>query len=225
MYKCITSTLIALSVNIHVTSLLHSQKLEGGVLVYGVNLGSGEERVTLPHTYPVTDAQWHYFEASRIAFDLTLTLDNLTFSHNLGGAHINLDINTSHIYAGGRPTVNGSTTIINPYIGCLQDIRVDQNVLPTVEANRFASVSFGGSEPISKGCALQGCFPNPCGAGNCTEQGDTDYVCMCSDGSTQFSQTCSDPVPPSRYTFIIVIVCVAGVLIVCVIIILLGKYK
>lgn len=205
-------------------------QLEGGYLVYHINLGSGEESISMA-TQQVNDAVWHTFTVERTALSLSLTLDmtsNLT--HTLSSTNLTLDINPSLIYAGGFPSSSSTTSddiiISNPYTGCLEDIRIDGNVLPTVNANEFASVMFLGNAPISYNCALRGCLPDPCGeeGANCSEVGSTGYRCMCSEGHMTVSEPCPAPVPPPTFRLLIIAAPIVGGVILCVIITLLGEF-
>lgn len=198
----------------------------GGGLSYHIDLGSGKETITLSSEFSkVDDAEWHFFEAERIALDLKLTLDNMTMSHRLGGKQLYFDINPSHIYAGGKPQSNAAEKI---YIGCLEDLRIDQNILPTSGSNKFAtSVAIKGSGgSVGLGCALKGCSPNPCGTGNCTEEGERDFVCSCRDEGLVMSAPCSEPEPMKVFQFKLVVITVSLVvgLLSILIIFILGEF-
>ena len=208
-------------------------QLEGGYLVYRINLGSGEESISMA-TQQVNDALWHTFTVERTALSLSLTLDTTSnLTHTLTSTNLTLDIDPSLIYAGGFPlTSSGSDStpddiiISNPYVGCLEDIRIDGNVLPTVDSNEFAGVVFLGNALISYNCALRSCLPDPCGeeGANCTEIGSMGYRCMCSGGHMTMSEPCPAPVPPPSYRLLIIAAPIVGGVILCVIITLLGKF-
>ena len=200
-------------------------QLEGGYLVYRINLGSGEESISMI-TQQVNDAEWHTFTVERTALSLSLSLDNtFNLTHTLISTNLTLDINPSLIYAGGLPLANAESDdiiISNPYTGCLEDIRIDGNVLPTVDYNEFASVMFRGD--ISYNCALRSCSPNPCGVGaNCTDIGISRYRCMCSNGHMTVSEPCPAPVPPPTFRLLIITAPIVGGVILCVIITLFGE--
>ncbi len=188
----------------------------GGGISYHVNLGSGvEETVDTPPGHTVGDAQWHYLEVERVGLELQLVLDNVTISRTLGGSQLYLDVEYSQFYAGGMPV--GVSGVGPRYTGCLEDIRVDDSVLPTSpgSSNRFAAIEIRGNSTggVRTGCALRGCLPDPCKGGNCSERGETGFICICEDGSRQFSSPC----PPTRtqipYLFVIIIASVLGGLI------------
>ncbi len=197
-----------------------------GAVSYHINLGSGEETFSFPTSLsPVDDAEWHYLEVERNALALRLVLDNLTLSYTLGGNQLNLDVPYDYFYAGGSPVQSGSDAG-NLYIGCLRDIRVDQNVLPTSGSNRFATVSFSGDTDtpgISTGCGLKGCFPDPCQGGNCTENGDVEFTCSCSDGSILNSSPCIIPERVTPFLLVIIIVALVVVLLLLLITGAIGK--
>ena len=199
------------------------QLQEGGSISYHINLGAGEERVNImpPNSSSsANDAQWHVFEVERTGFNLILTLDNFTLSHKLGGNQLdlNLDVGYSDFYAGGIPNAPERT-----YTGCLEDIRVDRNPLPTSDSNKLATVIFGGDSSISLGCALRACFPNPCRGGNCTEIGERDFSCSCRDGSRFRSQPCPLTPRTTKYLLLIIICAVIGGLLLLSILISCGK--
>ena len=195
--------------------------------MYRINLGSGEESVTMP-TQQVNDARWHIFTAERVALSLSLSLDTINITHTLSSTNLTLDIDTSQVYIGGSPSSDSDDDIItNAYNGCLEDIRIDGNALPTIGANDFASVTFLGSSSVSYSCSLRGCSPNPCSdaAANCTEVGSHGYRCHCSDGSVTESRPCAPPVPPSSFRLVVVVVPIIGGVVLCVLVTLLGKLR
>lgn len=198
-------------------------QLEGGYLVYHINLGSGEESVTIA-TQQVNDALWHTFTVERLALSLSLSLDDTNITHVLRNTNLTLDVDPTQVYAGGFPS-SESDDITNAYTGCLEDVRINGYVLPTAGSNDFASVTFHGSSPISYNCALRACSPNPCGqdGANCTEIGSSGYRCHCSDGSVTQSRPCPTPAPPSSFLFVIVVAPVLGGVVLCVIVTLLGE--
>ena len=176
-------------------------------------------------TQQVSDAVWHTFTVSRLALSLSLSLDEVSnVTHTLSSANLTLDIDPSLVYAGGLPSAGSDDIIIsNAYIGCLEDIRIDGNVLPTVGSSDFAQVTFIGSDPISYNCALRACSPNPCGEGaNCSEIGSSSYRCVCSDGHMTVSQPCPAPEPPSTLRLIVLTAPILGGAILCAIISSLG---
>ena len=198
-------------------------QLEGGNLVYRINLGDREESVAMT-TSQVNDALWHVFTADRIALSLSLSLDSTSLNHTLSSANLTLDIDPSQVYAGGFPMPESNDIITNAYLGCLEDIRINRHTLPTSGSNEFASVTFSGSSPISYRCALRACSPNPCGEGaNCTEVGSTGYRCQCSDGSVTQTRPCPTPTPPPSFRLVIVVAPILGGVILCAIVTLLGE--
>lgn len=178
-------------------------------------------------TQRVNDAVWHTFAVNRIALSLSLSLDEVSnITHTLSSTNLTLDVNPSLVYAGGFPSSPKSDDIIinNAYIGCLEDIRIDGNVLPTVGSSEFASVTFLGSDPISYNCALRACSPNPCGErANCSEIGSSSYRCSCSDGHVTVSQPCPAPKPPSTLRLVVLTAPIVGGVILCAIITSLGE--
>lgn len=191
---------------------------DGGRIAYHINLGSGEEVVTLPDGFPaVDDAVWHLLEVRRSALDLELALDSEVLSHALSGIGLYLDVGYDRFYAGGVPDQGG---VARAYTGCLEDIRVDQMALPTSGSNGFASVAFrGNTSSVRIGCALRGCFPNPCGeGGTCVEDGATEFVCSCEDGRRVASMACVRV--PTVTPYLLVIVVAAAIIAVLLILIL-----
>ena len=194
---------------------------DGGSISYHLNLGSGEERVNFPDSFPpVNDAQWHYLEVERTALDLRLRLDHFNFSHVLRGNQLNFDVYYSKFYAGGAP---GQGDAQQSFIGCLEDIRVDQNILPTTGSNRFATISIAVSSNVSIGCGLRGCFPHPCQYGNCTEIDDSRFRCSCSDGTVQLSRPCPNPKQVTRYLLVIIVGSIVGSLLLVLVIAIVSK--
>ena len=209
------------SIVIH--NIMVSLQMEGGYLVYRINLGTREESITMT-TNQVNDALWHTFAAERIALSLSLSLDTTDLNHTLSSANLTLDIDPSRVYTGGFPLSESNDIITNAYTGCLEDVRIDRNTLPTLDSNEFASVTFRGDSPISYRCALRACSPDPCGPGaNCTEVGSTGYRCRCRDGSVTESVPCATPTPPPSFTLVIVIASILGGVILSAIVILLGE--
>ena len=171
----------------------------------------------------MTDSDWHFVEIVRLALDLTVTVDNITFQHTLPGTQLSLDV-APIIYTGGRPILEGNT-ILTPYIGCLEDIRIDQTPLPARGSNNFATVEFFGDSDIPVySCALGECLRRPCGPGNCTERENNKYECACEVGVKTDSQPCPLEVPPTMFTLAIVVVAVVGGLVVLVVLFLLCKF-
>ena len=205
-------------------SIVFPLQLEGGNLVYRINLGDREESVAMTMSQ-VNDALWHVFTAGRIALSLSLSLDSNSLNHTLSSANLTLDIDPSQVYAGGFPMPESDGVVItNSYFGCLEDIRIDGSTLPTSGSNEFASVTFSSDSPISYRCALRACSPNPCGDGaNCTEVGSTGYRCQCSDGSVTQSRPCPTPTPPPSFRLVIVVAPILGGVVLCAIVTLLGE--
>ena len=206
----------------------------GGLLLYHINLGSGEEVFALPpsnvgsssriNPLGIDDAEWHFFESNRVALNLTLTVDNVTWSRTLGGDQLYLDVSPSDVYVGGTPFGGGATF----YLGCMEDVRIDHQELPTSGSNDIASIVYSGAEGeeaggVPTGCALRGCFSDPCKMGVCTELGASDYLCSCSDGSTVRSAPCPVAESMMRFRLIIIVSSVVGGLVVALIIFVLSK--
>ena len=205
LLKCSSQVLLSYS-----QWLSCSLQLEDGYLVYHINLGSREESVAMT-THRVDDALWHVFSVERLILSLSLFLDDTNLTHSLSSTNLTLDIDSTQVYAGGFPSLESGDVIINAYTGCLEDVRIDGNILPTLGSNDFASVAFRGTAPISYNCALRACSPNPCGEGtNCTEVGSSGYQCHCSDGSVTVSLPCAAPAPPPTFRFVLVVVPVLG---------------
>ena len=197
-----------------------TQQLESGEVVYHINISSVEETVRASGI-PVGDVRWHMVDVLRSGLAVSLTIDsNSTFQHTLAGNALILNIDASQIYAGGTPV---NDDISNGYTGCLQDIRLDQFVLPTSGSNDFASVTFGGSSGIIQGCTVGPCFTNPCGSGNCTELGGTSFACNCSDGTVQLGRPCQGPRVPPTGILAIAVGVGGGVLALLVILVIAGK--
>ena len=193
--------------------------MESSEIVYHVNLGNREETVTASGL-PVSDVTWHTVHIHRTGLEAILTVDNTTFQRALSGIELTLDVDPMEIYTGGRPLNDG---IADGYKGCLQDMRLDGFALPTSGSNSFATVTFVGPTAVIPYCALGVCFPNPCGAGNCTELDDGSYQCLCSDGSQTFG-VCPElqTEDENGYTLPIVVGCALGgviLIVICVLVI------
>ena len=208
-----------------------SVELQEGRIILRANLGSGEERVNLGDGTPrVDDAVWHSLELERVALDVQLTLDSVTFSHTLTGGHLYLDVGYSQFYAGGVPVPNG---VGSGYIGCLEDIRIEENSLPTSEqsslpmlgSTEFASVIYRGNSSVNVGCGLRGCFPDPCKGETCIERGARGFSCSCQDGSIVVSGPCTEPGQVTPFLLIIIIVAVVCTAILVPIITAIGEGK
>ena len=91
-------------------------QLNTGALLYSVDLGSGPEAIAASGQV-VNDADWHTVAVSRRGLEVTLVVDESSFSRTLLGTELTLDIDPSGIFAGGRPVAGG---IAGNYTGCLQ---------------------------------------------------------------------------------------------------------
>lgn len=212
-----------------VRDFMFLQLQDEDTISFHINLGSREEMVNFPDT-AVSDSRWHLVTVQRSVLDLQLGLDNLTITHTLGGDQLYLDVGYSEFYAGGVPATiseqNDTTTSF--FTGCLEDIRLDQNILPTSGTNSFAMATYRGvesssSSSVTLGCALRGCFPDPCQGGECAERGETEFVCTCSDGSVLQSMPCSEPVTVTPYLLVAIACAVLGGLVLFLIIAIIGK--
>ena len=181
--------------------------------MYTLNLGSKVQDIAFSGSR-VDDLKWHYFEAARSGLELLFTLDNTSYDFRLAGVELTLDVDPGQFFAGGKPAV------LNPYTGCLRDVRLDGISLPTEGSNGLASVTFGGTSAVAYSCSLGSCFPNPCGAGACSELTD-GFTCLCPDGRE--GSSCPDPVPTPRYILAIALACVAVFLILCVCLVACGE--
>lgn len=171
----------------------------------------------------IADSAWHFVAVKRSALELTTTVDDVILHHTLKGTQLSLDVHPI-IYTGGRPNSGGSD-IITPYLGCLEDVRIDQNPLPTSGANSFASVTFIG-EAVTYNCALGHCLPNPCGRGNCSEvtlSGESSFECACESGQVVVGNGCPGEPTPPMFTLVVVFATVAGGLLICVTIVSMGE--
>ena len=187
-------------------------QLESGQVELHLNLGSGQETVLVASEHLINDSQRHSVTVARTGLDLTLTVDSHTLQHSLAyGTPLTLEIDSSEIYTGGSPYATTS------FVGCLQDVRIDQFDLPTSGSNSFASVAFEGSEDgltsITAGCNLSPCFPSPCGSGVCEEMNNSSFQCVCSNG-VRMASICPQPQDKFQYTPYIIGGAVLGVLLV-----------
>lgn len=184
--------------------------------MYHINIGSGEQ--TLRATgIQVEDAQWHMVDVHRSGLAVSLTIDNnSTFQLILNSTALTLDVGTSQIFAGGRPTMDGRVS--GGFTGCLQDIRLDQFTLPTSGSNDFGTVTFRGSGGVVQGCILGPCFPNPCGPGNCSEIDRTSFTCSCLDGTVLRGRSCPELPPPPTGILPIAVSVGGGVLVLAVLV-------
>ena len=141
---------------------------------YSIDIGSGVTMVTGDY---ISDAIWHTIEVCRIGLSVTMTIDDdNTYSTNLQGNSVILDILNNDIYAGGH-----NQAVL--YNGCIDDIRLNNKQLPTNGTNQFASVTFIGTSPRS-GCVISGpCLSNPCTEGGCRPVSGDIYLCVCSNGA------------------------------------------
>ena len=161
-------------------------------------------------------------EIVRLALDLTITVDNVTFQHTLPGTQLSLDV-TPVIYTGGRPNLEGNITLA-PYIGCLQDIRIDRTPLPTSGSNNFTRVEFFGDSDTLYNCALGECLRRPCERGNCTERENNNFECACEVGVRTISRRCPSELTPPMFTLVVVFVAVVGSLLILVVLAVMGKF-
>ena len=192
----------------------------GGQLSLLLDLGAGEQRLDFPQKPGgVHDAEWHRLEVERMGLDVRLMLDNMTLTHCLEGSQVYLDVPYDQHYAGGPPRQGEGH-----YVGCLQDIRLDGNVLPTSDSNSFASVSFLGNGSVGSGCGLRGCLPDPCQGGLCEERGEEDFVCRCEDGRRLVSEPCNGQ-PTVPYLFVIVGVAVVAGLALLLVLVVIGEQR
>lgn len=202
-------------VAISLLSLVLFVQLEDGIPLLQTNLGSGPEQLSLANA-SLSDSLWHFVAIHRTGLELSAAVDEVMVAHTLQGPHTVLDINPEAIFAGGQPSSEDDTLVMNMYVGCLDDVRIDQQQLPVSGSNSFASVRFAGDSEISYSCALGGCLPEPCGRGNCSEREGSNYECSCEIGVTTFSQSCPLTVSPPMFTLAIIIGVAASGLIVCV---------
>ena len=164
-------------------------QLSVGVVSCEINLGSKTETLS---TSTVADELWHSIEVNRTGLDVTISIDgSTTYSKDLDGPHLTLEYSLDEIFIAGGP---GMDTM--GYDGCLQDIRFNLQPLPVSGANDFASVVFVGGTPELE-CRVGPCYPNPCNTGNCSEQEDNTYLCMCPDGQIQPTSCVSSKLPLS----------------------------
>ena len=137
----------------------------------------------------VNDAVWHTINVHRVGLSVTMTIDDRnTYSTDLQGNSIILNILTNEIYVGGH-----DQSVL--YQGCVDDIRFNGKQLPTNGTNQFASVSYTGTSPI-RGCVVGGpCLPNPCTEGVCHSISMDTYRCICSgsDCALAVSESTDDP--------------------------------
>ena len=123
----------------------------------------------------------HAVDVTRSGLHVVLTLNGDSYRHTLSGTHLALDTTASDVYAAGRPgTAQG-------FMGCIQDVRLNNYSLPTSGSNSYASVVFIGASEVTTGCATGPCLPYPCGSGECTELTDNTFVCTCPNGQSQFT--------------------------------------
>ena len=155
-------------------------QLTSAQLVVSINLG-GSPFINTSRS-SLNDGQWHTVNAIRTGLNLSLTIDNLIVAQVvLPGPHFTLEYNSSKVFIGGQPSLNG--TVIDGYHGCLEDLRLNDNSLPLSGSTDFASVTFVGGNAMS-GCTIGTCSPNPCEPGNCTENTNNKTIsCSCPDGS------------------------------------------
>ena len=160
--------------------------------MYSVKLG-GDAPLTGSLPIISTDGRWHNVSVSRDGRTLHITHDT-TYNEEVivtEGDSLSLSYYFNEVYAAGRPSgISDSGTVEEGYSGCLQDIRFDEQALPTSGSNEIAGVVFIG-EPPAEGCNVGTCFPNPCGSeGNCTEITYDSYQCSCSNGETLMQSSC-----------------------------------
>ena len=166
-----------------------SQLSRSGNVVYSLTLNGVPYTLTLSQTY--TDGFWHNISLYREGSSVKITYDGI-YSNELTITGDNpplLSYNSDQVYAAGMPGTDGSV-VVDGYSGCLQDIRFEEQPLPTSGTNDVAGVVFIGEPPLS-GCNVGPCFPNPCGSeGNCSEIDETSYQCSCNTGVTVVQSSC-----------------------------------
>lgn len=185
--------------------------------MYSINIGSSMETFS-QSSLPLSDAEWHYISISRTGLSLVITVDGDTAQHTLSGLQTTLEYNNNDIYVAGRPAADGSGGISEGYQGCIQDVRLQQLVLPTAGSNGVASVTYVGGGP-EDGCSLGPCFPNPCNTGNCSETTGNGYQCLCPNGQVQ-STPCSQEI--SLTTIIVIAACLAVLVAILIIAFIIG---
>ena len=175
---------------IHKVYTSFSQLSPSGNVIYNLTLNSIPYTLTLSQTS--TDGVWHNISVSREGSSVKMIYDG-THSNELNITGDNpplLSYNSDQVYAAGMPGNDGAV-VEEGFSGCLQDIRFEEQPLPTSGTNDLADVVFIGEQPLS-GCNVGPCFPNPCGSeGNCSELTDeTGYQCSCSTGVTVVQSSC-----------------------------------
>ena len=147
-----------------------------------LNLGSEQETVVTVAGQELNDSQRHSVTVKRTGLQLTISADSNTLQYSLPlGTPLTLETYSSEIYTGGSPHTTSR------FIGCLQDVRINQFTLPTLDSNKFASVVYEGlgdeDAGVMEGCLLSPCYGNPCGSdGTCEERDNSSYECVCSNG-------------------------------------------
>ena len=140
---------------------------------YRVDTGSGEAILVGGH---VSDGVWHSINVHRVGLGVTMVIDDENvYSTNLPGNNVIFSILPNEIYVGGSGL---STTF---YEGCVSSIRFVNKIIPTKEANQFATIEFVGGTPIS-GCVDGPCLSNPCIQGVCQVVAMDTYECICPNG-------------------------------------------
>lgn len=177
-----------------------------------LNLGSEQETVLVVSEQRVNDSEHHNVTISRTGQLLNITVDSSTLQYSLPlGTPLTLETHSSEIYTGGSPHTHSW------FVGCLQDVRINQFSLPILDSNDFASVVYEGSEDghmgVTEGCNLSPCYLNPCGSGSCEEVNSSSYQCVCSNGE-RMTAACPQSEEEFQYMHYIIGAVVLGVLLI-----------
>lgn len=163
-------------------------EIAGGYVQYRFDCGGGESVIRV-ETIQINDGKWHEVVIERKGNSASLTLDEnyITSGHAPGSQDI-LNLEESEVYFGAeiksRHSEFGTEDISNGFSGCLDNIRLDNELLPLNQKasspvailKLLANVGFGGCRGVSmkrtKACdCLNG--------GSCKLSPNGSHICIC----------------------------------------------
>ena len=197
--------------------------MPSGNISYTINIQGNNPLTITASNAASTDGLWHNITITRQGLNILVEYDGIYRNEVfITGNNLLLNYESDKIFAAGLAA--GNSIVQNGYTGCLQDIRLNGQPLPTTGNNELASVEFVGDVPL-RGCNVGPCYPdNPCGStGNCSEIDNNNYQCSCDNGDTVTGSSCDRIRPePSLGPVIAIVVSLAVFMIILIIAMIIG---
>ncbi|XP_042896565.1 fat-like cadherin-related tumor suppressor homolog isoform X3 [Parasteatoda tepidariorum] len=162
-------------------------EIVNGYVQYRFDCGSGEGLVRVEHPQ-VNDGLWHDVCVERRGNAAEVIVDKVhRSSGNAPGVHDILNLDGNDIYFGAEvrhhPAVFGYEDIRMGFVGCMDDIRIDEVSLPlhvaggnnVVTLRRFANVQFQCAVLFDPGV----CGSQPCANGGACNATGNSFTCQC----------------------------------------------